>query len=73
MYNPFENENKQYIVLINEEEQYSLWPQSIDVPSGWVRVFGPERKEACGQYIEENWRDMRPRSLREKMDEVYVK
>ena len=73
MHNPFEKEDARYNVLINHEEQYSLWPESIDVPKGWSVVYGPDTKESCGEYIEENWQDMRPRSLRDKMDGVYAR
>ena len=72
MLNPFENENGRFTVLIHYEHQYSLWPEPIAVPSGWSVVYGPDTKAACGQYIEENWKDMRPKSLRDKMDGVYA-
>ena len=73
MYNPFENEKAQYLVLINEEEQYSLWPEAITVPAGWVVCFGPEQKKVCQDFIEEHWQDMRPKRLRNMMDEAVVK
>jgi len=73
MYNPFEQQDAQYIVLVNTENQYSLWPAEIDVPKGWSTVFGPQTKKYCQEYIEENWVDMRPESLRRAMDEVYIK
>lgn len=73
MYNPFENENAKYLVLINEEEQYSLWPEAIAVPSGWVACFGPEMKKVCQEFIEDHWQDMRPKGLRKMMEEVHVK
>ncbi len=55
-------------VLINDEEQYSLWPAGKEIPAGWSSVFGPDSKEACLAYVEEHWTDMRPKSLREAMD-----
>jgi MbtH protein len=56
-----------YQVLINDEEQYSLWPADQDVPAGW-RATGTEgSKEDCVSYVDEVWTDMRPRSLRERM------
>lgn len=70
MYNPFENEESHYLVLMNEEGQYSLWPSSIKIPSGWNKEYGPKVKSECQQYIERNWQDMRPKSLRAAMDEV---
>ena len=54
-------------VLINDEEQYSLWPASKDIPPGWHSVHGPDGKNACLAYVEANWTDMRPKSLREAM------
>jgi MbtH protein len=63
MTNPFEDEDGSYLVLINDEGQYSLWPGSIDVPVGWRIAVGPDRRAACLAHIEEKWVDMRPRSL----------
>ena len=63
MANPFEDENGTYIVLINDEGQHSLWPQSINVPDGWTTVHPSDSRQACLQYIETHWTDMRPRSL----------
>jgi MbtH protein len=70
MYNPFENEQGNYLVLINEEEQYSLWPAAIEIPDGWNKEYGPKVKSECQQYIEQTWQDMRPNSLRYAMNEV---
>ncbi len=53
-----------YRVVVNEEEQYSIWPVGRDVPAGW-RLEGTEGSEAvCIEHIERVWVDMRPRSLR---------
>lgn len=62
-----ESTAEKYLVVINHEEQYSIWPSFKDVPAGWHGVFGPDAKELCLQYITEQWTDMRPKSLREKM------
>lgn len=70
MYNPFENEQGNYFVLVNEELQYSLWPAAITIPDGWKKAYGPELKSKCQQFIENHWQDMRPKSLRQAMDEV---
>lgn len=70
MYNPFENEQGSYLVLVNKERQYSLWPAAITIPSGWEKEFGPELKSECQQFIENHWQDMRPKSLRQAMDKV---
>ncbi|WP_158892214.1 MbtH family protein [Amycolatopsis anabasis] len=68
MTNPFENPDGEYLVLINDEGQYSLWPAFIEVPEGWVVVHGKDTRQACLDHIEENWTDMRPRSLVIAMD-----
>ena len=65
-----EEDDRVYRVVVNHEEQYSIWPQPLDVPDGW-RVVGPEGpKQKCLDYIEEVWTDMRPLSLRRQMDEA---
>jgi MbtH protein len=65
--NPFDDDNGTFVVLINDEEQYSLWPTFADVPEGWQRVFGAAGRADCLAYVEQHWTDMRPRSLREAM------
>ncbi|MCE0766773.1 MbtH family protein [Pseudonocardia kujensis] len=63
--NPFDDAEGVFRVLVNDEEQHSLWPDFAEIPSGWRSVFGPDGREACLAYVEENWTDLRPRSLRE--------
>ncbi|PPI99964.1 MbtH family protein [Nocardia nova] len=65
--NPFDDDNGRFSVLINPEEQYSLWPVFAEVPDGWSVVFGEDSRDACIEYIEKNWTDMRPKSLRDAM------
>lgn len=65
--NPFEDEDGRYIVLINDEGQHSLWPVLIDVPEGWTVIFEEDSRQACLDFIEKNWTDMRPNSLIEEM------
>jgi uncharacterized protein YbdZ (MbtH family) len=65
--NPFEDEDGVYFALINDEGQYSLWPAFADVPPGWTVVHGEDTRKACLDFIEENWTDMRPKSLIEEM------
>jgi len=69
MADPFTDEEGRYLVLLNDEEQYSLWPQAIDVPTGWRIAKGPDHRAACLAHIEEEWTDMRPRSLAVTMAE----
>lgn len=61
--NPFEDPNGRFIVLANAEGQHSLWPVFADVPTGWSVVHGPDAREACLGYVEQNWTDLRPKSL----------
>ncbi len=53
-----------YLVVINAEEQYSIWPGRKDVPRGWKPAGKQGSKAECLKYIEEVWTDMRPASLR---------
>lgn len=62
--NPFDDESGRFFVLINDEEQYSLWPAFAEVPNGWRIVFGEDGHAECLDYIEKTWTDMRPKSLR---------
>ena len=52
---------------VNDEDRHSLWPTFADVPAGWRVVFGEATRADCLAYVEDNWTDMRPRSLREAM------
>ncbi|MEN3586577.1 MbtH family protein [Streptomyces sp. ZYX-F-203] len=70
MPNPFENEDGQYLVLVNDENQHSLWPAQIAVPDGWRAVHGVDSRAACLEYIESHWADLRPASLRRAMGEM---
>ncbi len=59
-----------YDVVMNEEEQYSIWPAGRELPSGWSQAGTQGPKAACFAYIERVWTDMRPLSLRKKMAEA---
>ena len=59
-----------YNVVINHEEQYSIWPVDRELPLGWNTVGKSGLKQECLDYIEEVWTDMRPLSLRKKMEEM---
>lgn len=52
-----------YLVLRNEERQYSLWPAYLRTPQGWQVVYGPASTTACQDHVERHWRDPRPASL----------
>jgi MbtH protein len=58
-----------YTVLVNEEEQYSLWLADLSVPAGWRAVGKVGTKQECLDYVRTVWIDMRPLSLRKAMSE----
>ncbi len=59
-----------YKVVVNHEEQYSIWPVDRENPLGWRDAGKSGLKEECLAYIKEVWTDMRPLSLRKKMEEA---
>lgn len=65
--NPFDDENGTFHVLVNDEEQHSLWPTFKEVPAGWRVAFGPAPRQSALDYVEANWTDLRPKSLRDDM------
>ena len=58
-----------YKVVVNHEEQYSIWPADRENPLGWWDAGESGSKTECLAYIKEVWTDMRPLSLREKMEQ----
>jgi MbtH protein len=68
-----DNKNRQetntYRVVVNLEEQYSIWLETSEIPSGWRDVGVVGDKQECLTYIEKVWTDMRPLSLRKRMDD----
>jgi MbtH protein len=58
-----------YDVVVNGEEQYSIWVVGKKLPKGWRKVGVSGNKEECGEYVKKVWTDMRPLSLRKKMEE----
>lgn len=52
-------------VLVNEDGQYSIWPTQKSIPSGWLDKGFEGGKTDCSDFIDQQWTDMRPRSLRE--------
>lgn len=61
----------QYKVVINHEEQYSIWLADKENPKGWRDAGKTGSKEECLAYIEEVWTDMRPKSLRDRMEAAH--
>ncbi|MFG1664156.1 MbtH family protein [Streptomyces sp. Y7] len=68
MTNPFDNENGTFLVLVNDEGQHSLWPVFAEIPQGWTTVFGEAGRAECLEFVEQNWTDMRPKSLIARME-----
>ncbi len=62
-------DNRTYKVVVNHEEQYSIWPVYKEIPLGWKDAVKSGLKQECLDYIKEVWTDMRPLSLRKKMQE----
>jgi MbtH protein len=54
----------EYVVVVNDEQQHSLWPASVAVPGGWTVAHGPAARADCLDYVRENWTDIRPVSSR---------
>jgi len=53
-----------YVVVVNHEEQYSIWLADRELPAGWTQVGEPGPRSACLDHIERVWTDMRPLSIR---------
>ena len=68
--NPFEDPDGTYLVLINDEGQHSLWPSFVAVPAGWTVALEESSRDACLDYVNANWTDLRPRSLIRSMDDA---
>jgi MbtH protein len=66
----FDDEGVIFQVVVNHEEQYSIWPADRELPAGWRAAGKTGKKPECLAFIEEVWTDMRPLSLRKKMDEA---
>ncbi|MEU6995092.1 MbtH family protein [Streptomyces sp. NPDC046465] len=66
--NPFDDPEGRFLVLVNDEGQHSLWPSFAEVPGGWTTAFAENTRDACLEYIETNWTDLRPRSLAVSVD-----
>lgn len=63
-----DQDNTIYRVVVNHEEQYSIWPDWQEIPAGWREAGKTGTKDECLAHIKEVWTDMRPLSLRQRMD-----
>lgn len=66
------NADELYYVVVNQEEQYSIWEAASPAPAGWVTVGDPRAKHLCLDQIEKMWTDMRPVSVRRWMAEQAI-
>ncbi|MCO4865721.1 MbtH family protein [Cupriavidus sp. WGlv3] len=64
----FDRDDATFLVLVNHEEQYSIWPDYKAVPGGWRAAGFSGKRQDCLDYIERTWVDMRPLSLRRFME-----
>lgn len=62
--NLFDDPDGRFTVLINDEEQHSLWPSRMVVPAGWRVVHAEDSRQGCLDFVEERWTDLRPLSAR---------
>ena len=58
--NPFDDPQQDCLVLINDRQQYSLWPAFRALPAGWRCLFGPQPQAECLSWLNANWRYIRP-------------
>lgn len=70
MYNDEKEDTTLYKVVVNHEEQYSIWPAERENPKGWKDAGKSGLKDECLAYVKEVWTDMRPLSLRKVMDKA---
>ena len=68
--NPFDDANGTFHVLVNDEGQHSLWPVFVPVPDGWQVALSDAGRQECLDHIEQQWTDLRPRSLRRSLEQA---
>ena len=66
---PGDSGEPMFLVVRNDEEQYSIWPADRELPAGWEQAGPRAARSACLAYIEENWSDIRPLSVRRRLAE----
>lgn len=65
--NPFDDPEGTFLVLVNDEGQYSLWPSFAEVPAGWSVALAATDRQSAVEYVNTRWTDMRPKSLVEAL------
>jgi uncharacterized protein YbdZ (MbtH family) len=66
--NPFDDTDGTFLVLVNDEQQHSLWPEFAAVPAGWTVALGASSRADALAYVDAHWTDLRPASLRRVLD-----
>lgn len=69
MTNIFDDPEGRFLALVNDEGQYSLWPAVLEIPAGWQQTHPKSDRDSVLRYIEQQWTDMRPRSLVREMSD----
>lgn len=65
-----EEDDRDYTVVINHDEQYSIWFQDREIPKGWIEIGVRGKKKHCLDHIEEVWTDMRPLRVRWQLEQL---
>lgn len=68
-----DDERFEFMILVNHEEQYSLWPTFKDIPTGWKQIGPVGTKAECLAYVEAVWTDITPLSVRKALEEAKAK
>ncbi|MEW2430165.1 MbtH family NRPS accessory protein [Micromonospora sp. NPDC047644] len=68
--NILDNPDGRFFVVVNDEGQHSLWPESLSLPAGWTVAHGPADRASCLDHVTTAWTDMRPRSLVTHLESV---
>lgn len=63
MFSKYDDPDSRFVVVVNGEGQYALWPDFAAVPAGWTVVHGPADRARCLDHVNAHWTDMRPLSL----------
>ena len=57
----FDEQDKTYLILVNELDQHSIWPDSLPIPDGWRVIHGPAERHMAVNFVDTHWTDLRPR------------
>lgn len=57
----FDEQDKTYLILVNELNQHSIWPDALPIPDGWRVIHGPSERHMAVNFVDTHWTDLRPR------------